>query len=415
MALALLALGTVVPGVAAPAMAEDSVPSVESTAGEWTQFRGSLQNGVGAGGDLAASWPEDGPEVLWRRPLGSGYATVIGDGERIYTSFADGDQEFVGAFSPADGKEIWRYSLGARLSTQFGDGPRATPAVEGGAVYALGSDGVLKAVSADSGEELWSASLMGEVGGSPPQWGISSSPVVDGDLLLVETGGGEGKGITAFDAASGEQRWTALDLRRGYSTPVAVTLGGVRQYIVAPTSAPEVVSLLADGSVHWRTEWESGSIASPVPVGEDGIFVSASNDVGGRLLRISTGEGGAPAVEQVWHTREMKNHFSSSVSLDGFIYGFDGGTFKCIDAADGSRRWAKRGLGKGSLIAAGDHLFVLTDRGKLVLVDATPEGYKAQGEIQLFQDKTWTAPVLVDGVLYLRDHTDLVAIDASAG
>ena len=131
----------------------------------------------------------------------------------------------------------------------------------------------------------------------------------------------------------------------------------------------EIVSLLPDGSVHWTHPWQAGAIAMPVFVPPNRILVSASADVGATLLEVGKGGDGKPAVTEVWTTRQLKNHFSSSVHVDGTIYGFDMGTLRAIDAATGESKWAHRGLGTGSLIAAGGLLYVLSDRGRLVLVE----------------------------------------------
>jgi outer membrane protein assembly factor BamB len=232
---------------------------------------------------------------------------------------------------------------------------------------------------------------------------------------VLEVGAGQGKGVLALDKATGGLRWSARDTPGGYSSPIAVEIDGVHQLVFVHTSGREIVSLLPDGSVHWTHPWQAGAIAMPVFVAPNRILVSASADVGATLLEVGRGGDGKPAVTEVWTTRQLKNHFSSSVHVDGTIYGFDMGTLRAIDAATGESKWAHRGLGTGSLIAAEGLLYVLSDRGRLVLVEATPEQYRELGSAQVFETRSWTAPALADGRLYLRDHAELVCVEVGHG
>ena len=248
-----------------------------------------------------------------------------------------------------------------------------------------------------------------------PMRGFCPSPMVEGDLVVLEVGAGPGKGVLALDQATGAVRWSARDTPGGYSSPIAVTIDGVHQLVFVHTAGREIVALLPDGTVHWTHPWEPGAIAMPVFVPPNRILVSASADVGALMLEVGRGEDGKPRVAEVWRSRLLKNHFSSSVHVDGYIYGFDMGTLRCLDAATGESKWAHRGLGVGSLIAADGLLFVLGDRGRLVLVEATPEQYRELGSLQVFDSRTWTAPSLADGRLYLRDHEELVCVEVGHG
>ena len=388
--------------------------AAEGPGADWPSFRGPERSGLAGPSGLRAPWPEAGLQPLWSRPLGEGYSAVSVAEGRLYTLYAEGEKEYLVSLDPADGHTLWQVELGQKVQTEFGNGPRSTPAVAGDTVYAVGSDLVLRAVATADGKERWRVDLGKEFGAQPPRWGFATSPLVDGDLVLLEVGGGEGKGIAALDAATGKTRWTALNSRTSYGSPIAVTLGGVRQYITAPSGAPQVVGLSTTGEVLWSHEWSSGTIAMPLLVDGDKVFVSASEDVGGMLFQVRQVEGKF-TTEELWRNREMKNHFSSTLVYGGYLYGFDGATLKCLDAATGERKWVKRGFGKGSLIAADDHLLVLTDRGQLVLVEATPEEYRQAGSFPVLEDKTWTAPVLAAGKLYLRDHAKLVCFDVTAG
>lgn len=403
-ALTVAAALTAALGFAGAGAGDDSLPR------DWPQFRGPHRDGVAAQGPTG--WTEPGPRQLWRVPLGEGYSAVSVAGDAVYTMFADAENEYLAAFDRATGETRWRVRLAKRLDSMMGNGPRSTPTVAGDRVYALGGSGDLVAVGATDGKELWRHNLPERFGSRAPQWGFATAPLVDGDLLVIEVGGTDGA-FAGLDRETGALRWQSYERGGGYSSPIVMNIGGVKQYVFVPTAADKLVSLLPDGTVHWTHDWHAGTIAMPVAVGDDAIFVSASNDIGGMLVRIREGAEG-PVVEEVWRNREMKNHFSSSVAREGFLYGFDGGTLKCVDAATGERRWVKRGLGKGSLIAAGDRLVILSDGGKLVLAEATPEEYRELASAQVLAGKTWTAPVLAGSQLFLRDQTDMAAYDLNA-
>jgi outer membrane protein assembly factor BamB len=351
--------------------------------------------------------------VAWRKPLGEGFSGVAVAGGRLFTLFAGETEEFAVRLDPATGAEVWRTPVGPRFDEALGDGPRSTPTVDGERVFVLASTGRLAALHAGDGRKLWEVDAQAALGAPMPMRGFACSPLVDGDLLLVELGVREGKALVAFDKASGEVRWAARDTPAGYSSPIAVTLDGVRQYVFVNTSGREVVALRADGSVWWTHPWPPGAIAMPVFVPPNRILVSASADIGAALLAVTTVDG-APRVEEVWRNRLLKNHFGSSLYRDGYLYGFDNGTLKCLDAATGEQKWAVRGLGKGSLITADGLLLVLSDRGTLVLAEATPEAYRELGRAQVLTGKSWTAPTLAGGRLYLRDEKEIVCLEVAS-
>ncbi|MCB1054088.1 MAG: PQQ-like beta-propeller repeat protein [Acidobacteria bacterium] len=391
-------------GAAGPLAADDSVPK------DWPQFRGPHRDGIVAEGPTG--WGDAGPKELWRVPLGEGYSAVSVAGDAVFTLYADADSEQLAAFDRTSGAKRWSVRLSPRLDTAMGNGPRSTPTVADGRVFALSGTGVLVAVTAADGKELWRHDLVARFGSRPPQWGFASAPLIDGDLLLIEVGGTDGA-FAGLDPATGEVRWQSYERGGGYSSPIVMTIGGVKQYVFVPTAADQLVSLLPDGTVHWTHEWHAGTIAMPVAVGEDAVFVSASNDIGGMLVRIAEGKDG-PVVEEIWRNREMKNHFSSSVAYQGFLYGFDGGTLKCVDALTGERRWVQRGLGKGSLIIAGNRLLILGDRGQLVLAELRSDEYREIARAQVLDGKTWTAPVLAGSQLFVRNQSEMAAFDLGA-
>lgn len=392
------------------ARAAGADPSTGTTETDWPQFRGPQQNGVSAEKGLLRSWPESGPKILWKKPIGNGFSMVTAVGDALYTMAVEGESEMAYRLRASDGEVVWRVAIGPVFPEVFGDGPRATPTVEGGVVYALSAAGRLHALEMKDGTRRWELDLVKELGSSTPDRGFASSPLVDGDLLLLEAGGKEGKAVVALDKKTGKVRWSALTGEAGYTTPLAVTIDGVRQYVFLRSAGGDLVSLLPDGKVHWQYSWRAGAIASPLFLPPNRIFASATDDIGAVLLEIGKADGKA-TVREVWKNRLMKNHFSSSVLYEGHIYGFDNASLKCIVAETGEQKWVQRGYGKGSLIAADGLLYILSDQGQLILAEATPAGFHEKGKVQVLEGRTWTAPVLSHGRLYLRNDKEMIVID----
>jgi outer membrane protein assembly factor BamB len=378
---------------------------------DWPQFRGMDRDGVSAETGLVRNWPVEGPRVLWRRPIGEGYSGVSVVGGRLYTMDSDATSEYVLALETGTGKEIWRAPAGPKLIDDMGNGPRTTPTLDGGMVYAMGSHGRLLALKAADGSKVWEVDLPQAFGAKRPTWGYSGSPLIDGDLLILEVGGEENRGVVAFEKATGKVRWGALDGDAAYSSPVVITIGGVKQYVVPRRAGPQTVSLTPDGAVHWTHPAPFSVIASALFVPPDRVYVSGGDDAGAVLIRIRS-EGGRAVVEELWKTRAMKNHFNNAVLVGDHLYGFDNATFKCLSVATGEPTWAQRGLGKGSLLVAdGNLLVVLSDKGTLLLVEAAPNSYRELARFQAMEGKAWTAPALADGRLYLRDQDEIVALE----
>ncbi|HKQ63097.1 MAG TPA: PQQ-binding-like beta-propeller repeat protein [Candidatus Polarisedimenticolaceae bacterium] len=383
-----------------------------AVAADWPQFRGLQRDGRSAESGLDRSWTDGAPKVLWRQSLGDGFSGIAVAGDRLYTMFADDKQELAAAYRRGSGEQLWRVVVGDRFADEFGDGPRSTPTLAGDRLFVLGSKGRLMALEAASGKALWQVELSERFGSKVPRWGFSGSPLVDGDQVVLEVGGGEGKRIAALDAASGQTRWTALDGGAGYSSPLLAKFQETRQYVFV--SGQQILGLGTDGKPLWNFPWQYGGIAIPVLVGGDRVFVSSSDDAGAVLVRVQR-EAEAWTAEQVWTSPNMKNSFNASVVVGQGIYGFDNATLRCLSVDSGAPSWAKRGYGKGSLIAVDGLLIVLGDQGQLALATATPAGYEEQGTLRAFTDKSWTSPTLADGRLYLRNQRELLCIDLRGG
>ena len=389
--------------------------AAEAGAADWPQFRGPNRDGISPETAVLKSWPGSGPRVLWKIPLGEGFSQVTAVNNRLYVFYGSGSDEVAAALDAATGKQLWRVRVDRKFMSDQGNGPRSTPTVDGDLVYVLSAAGKLAALKAANGQTAWQHDLKAEYGATAPDWGISTSPLVEGNLLIVNVGGSNNRSVMAFDKKTGKPVWSSLGDGAGYSAPIAITVGGVRQIIVFTAGA--VVSISPkDGKQYWRVPWRTDwdvNAATPIFFPPDKLFISSGYDTGAALFQIKAAGNQASATE-IWRNRGMKNQFSSSILHQGVLYGFDNATFKAIDAATGAERWKQRGLGHGSLILAGGNLIVFSESGTLALLEATPKEFKQLGAIRVLEGKCWTAPTLANGRLYLRNEEHLIALDWNA-
>lgn len=385
-------------------------------ASDWPQYRGPNRDGRSSETDLLKSWPDSGPEVLWRSTLGSGYSGMAVVDDRVFTMFGDQGDEYAAAFDAATGEELWRFKMGSNLRNDQGNGPRATPTVDGDLVFVMGARSKLYALEVATGELRWGMNLEKELGAKVPEWGTATSPLIEGQYLIVDVAGRTDHGVVAFDKETGEIAWHAGSHRSAYSSPIAVTIAGERQIVLFVAEGLRGISA-RDGQRLWSSPWTTDydvNAATPVFIPRNGIFISSGYDTGAALVQVLK-EGDKFTVHQVWRNRVMKNQFNSSVLVGAYLYGFDMGTLKCIDALTGEEKWrARGGFSKGSLLYADGHLLVMGGSGNLGLVEATPEGFRSQSRVKILEGKTWTMPSLADGVLYARNFEEMVALRVAA-
>ncbi|MBW3597533.1 MAG: PQQ-like beta-propeller repeat protein [Planctomycetes bacterium] len=386
--------------------------SAASETGAWPQWRGPNRDGVSRETGLLTDWPEKGPNVLWRAASGAGYSGLAVAEGRLYTLLQDGNREAVVCWSAETGEELWRFVYPAKFVSDQGSGPRSTPTLDAGRVYTVGATGILHCLDAAAGEKIWRRDLIQELGGRIPTWGVSFSPLVDGELVLTHPGGPAGASLAAFDKYTGELRWKALNDRPGYASPVVTTAAGVRQVLFFTAEA--LVSVAPkDGRLYWRYPWSTlmdCNIATPV-VAEDYVFISSGYDRGCALLKVVRKEGDALEVQPVYEHDQMRNHFGASVLYQGHLYGFDETQLACMDFRTGEVKWRAKGFRKGSLLVADGRLIILGENGKLALAEATPADYREQASLRISRRRCWTAPTLAGGKLYLRDEQQILCLD----
>jgi outer membrane protein assembly factor BamB len=240
---------------------------------------------------------------------------------------------------------------------------------------------------------------------------MSASPLVVDNTVVVLPGGGNGRSVVAYDRQSGKPVWGALDDGAAYSSPMVVTLAGVRQILTF--TATRLVGLSPEnGTLLWEWPWETVNQASqPLIAGPDRVFISAGSDMDAAMLQLTTGADGHFTVRELWRTNRMNNNFSSSVLHDGFIYGLDGSILACVDASSGELKWKGGRYGSGQLILASGHLIVVTEQGELALVRAEPTAHQEITRFPAIEGKTWNHPAMGDGILLVRNIEEMAAFN----
>jgi outer membrane protein assembly factor BamB len=390
-----------------------SAPTAPSAPGDWPQWRGPNRDGISTETGLLTTWPPTGPRVLWKVAGGPGHSSfAVADG-RVCTLFQDGAAEVILCLDAASGKELWRHRSPGQFFEQYaGTGPHATPAIVDGRVYTVGATGMFHCLDAASGKVLWSHDLLQKFQAPAPDYGVSFSPLVEGDLVFTMPGGPAGGAIAAFDRRDGRLVWKALNDQPGYSSPVAATIGGKRQ-IVFLTGESLVGVGPEDGRLLWQYPWITHAhcnIATPIVVGSY-VFVSSGYGKGCALLEITANATGAFAARPVYQHNRMRNHFSTCVLYNDHFYGFDEAYLVCMELRTGKVLWKQRGFQKGSLLVADGRLIVLGENGVLALAEAGPEQYREQATCTISQSKCWAMPVLTQGKLYVRDQENIMCLD----
>src|SRR5215472_17401110 len=292
------------------------------TAADWPQWRGPERDGLSRETGLLDTWPAGGPPQIWKtQGLGQGYAAFAIARGRLFTEGQRGDHQFVLALDAATGKRLWETPTGFAFSQDRGDGPRGTPTVDGERLFAMAGEGTLVSLDPQTGRVFWRMNVIEKFGGRAPHWGVSESPLVDGGNLIV-TPGGRGAAIVALDKKTGNVVWQSQSDSAGYSSAISAEVGGVRQIIVF--TGDGVVGLRADnGALLWKYDRVSNRTANiATPIFQNGlVFVSSAYGTGCALLRL-TAEGGTVKASEVYFSKEMQNHYSTSVVVDGNVYGF---------------------------------------------------------------------------------------------
>jgi outer membrane protein assembly factor BamB len=392
-----------------------STPTAAKTVAHWPGFRGPARDGIVRGVQLATDWSRSPPVELWRRPIGPGWSSFAVGGDLLYTQEQRGDDEVVACYSVTTGQPVWRHRDAARFwESNAGAGPRATPTLRNGHVYTFGATGIVNALVAADGAVVWSRNAAADTGVKVPGWGFASSPLVVDDVVIVATAGR----LVAYDRATGQPRWLGPAGGGGYSSPHLVTLGGVKQVLLL-NGAGAISVAPATGTLLWTYPWQSDGIVQPALTADGDVLIGTGSGLGGagigvRRIAVAQGPGGWTALER-WTSVGLKPYFNDFVVHQGHAFGFDGSILACIDLADGQRKWRGGRYGHGQLILLPeqDLLLVMSEKGELALVAASPDQFRELARFPALEGKTWNHPVLVGDVLLARNDQEMVAFRLS--
>lgn len=400
---------------------------------------------------ILTKFPNEGLKVLWRTPIKAGYAgPAVADGRVFILDYAETQRprgvERALALDEKTGKILWTQEWPADYrGISWPTGPRATPTVDGDRVYVAGADGKLFCLNVKTGEILWQKDYAKDYGADHLKWafdwGFSSSPLVDGNRLICLVGGVPDAKVVAFDKMTGKEIWRALSSETdlGVAQPVIVTAGGTRQLIIWYPGA--VASLdPVTGKRYWEQPYKVGgsmTVAIPVQYGSD-LFFTTFYD-GPLMLRLDDKK---PAATVLWkgksdseiQTEGLHAVITTPVIIGDFIYGICSyGQFRCLKAATGARVWETQAVTKerarwssGVIVRNGDRLFINNDRGELIIVQPSSEGYQEVSRTQMIKPTSppqnrralvnvnWMYPAYANRHIYARNDEEIICASLAA-
>jgi outer membrane protein assembly factor BamB len=415
------------------ALAAILVSSASASAADWPQWGGPDRNFAVGGVPLAESWPEDGPPRIWHQKLGVGYSGIVVSDGKLYTMYRDDINvgvEYTVALDAATGATLWRHENPAPLAPPpadppdarwGGQGPNSTPLLVGGRLYTIGSKALMLCFQKDTGKVLWRRDLAADFGAAMREndnnTGFCASPLAYKNMVIVPIGrkpsddAGEDRSLVALDQESGNVVWNSQRFTTGAASPIVVTLDGHDQLVLQVSH--EVIGVNPkDGALAWRypipeVEWP---VVSPVWTEGDLVLVKGREEA--HMIRLVR-NGDSTQPEALWSSRKIRCAIGTPVPLGQHLYGSTDLLLLGFEAQTGKRLWVKRQFPSASVLAAGDKLIILDQDGRLTLATPTPEDLVVHAQAQVAERYSLTAPVLVDGTLYLRDRKHIMALDLS--
>ena len=405
---------------------------------DWPQFLGPRRNMVSAETGLLKKLPADGPNLVWELSKGTGYSSPTIAGGKLLYMHRLANREKVECLHPETGQAYWSFDYPTDFSDRYGynNGPRASAAIDGDHAYSYGAQGKLHCLRLQDGALLWKRDIAAEFDVPQDFFGTASTPLVDGDQLVVNVGAPGGPCVVAFHKMSGKVLWGAgKEWGPSYASPVAADIHGRRKHFVfaGGESRPPTGGLLMvdaetgklDASFPWRSRsYESVNAATPVVVGNE-VLISATYRTGAALLRVRPDF----TFEKAWESSELDLHWTTAIEEDGCFYAFAGrnepdAVLRCVERESGRTVWSevlewdetvemngqKRSISaspfRGSLLRVDGRWLALGEFGHLLWLDLSPEGVKIDSRTSLFfARETWSPPVVSRGLLYVSQNT----------
>jgi len=389
-------------------------------AADWPQFLGPTRNGISPETNLATAWPADGPVTRWKKDVGAGFAGPAVAGGKLFLFQRRGDKEIVDCLDAKTGGGLWHFDYPTGYQDDFGfdDGPRGTPAVADGKVYTMGAEGFVHCLEVKDGKEVWNVDCKQRFQCAKGFFGMACSPLVEGGMVILNIGGGDGAGIIALDRSTGALRWKSGSDEAGYSSPVAASMDGARYALVftrAGLSGLNPTTGARCFDFPWRSR-EDASVNAATPIVEGNlIFLTASYGTGAVLLRVDHG-----GLEKVWSGGDaLSCHYATPVLRDGFLYGIDGRadpgmqprpSLRCVELKTGKVRWSEDDFGAATVTLADGQLFILTENGELIRAPVNPKAFHVAARAQILPLGVRAFPALADGCLFARSKDKLICV-----
>ncbi len=396
----------------------------------WRQWGGPSRNFVVDAAPLADAWPEGGPTIVWRRPLGDGHSSILVEDGQVYTMYrpasAGGGQwaaeEVVIALDEATGKTAWEHRYPARpLAFRFGAGPYSTPLIVGDRLFSLGTNNQLHALDKKTGAVLWFHDLVKAFGAQETlirpavKVGMSASPLAFGDTVIVPAGG-PGQSVMAFRQDTGEVVWKSGDFNVSQASPILIEVNGETQLVVF--GGLDVNGLdPATGRLLWSHPHDtSGDMNISTPLWTEGnlLFVSSAYNGGSRMIRLNR-EDDLTRPEERWFTNQLRLHIGNALRIDNAIIGSNGdfgpSFITALDVSTGERLWQDRSFARAQFLHVADKLIVLDEDGTLGLARASRTGFEVLARAEILHNLAWTIPTLVGSSVYARDRREMVKVD----
>jgi outer membrane protein assembly factor BamB len=378
-------------------------------------WRGPGRTGVYDEKNLLEEWPDSGPTVLWRANVPKAYSSVtVADG-RLYTTAMEGSDGYVYCFDAAKGKQLWKQKFGSSWTKRSFSGPRSTPTVAHGLVFVVSTHGRVVALDAEKGTVKWAVDMPKVFGGQQIKWGVSESPLVVDDKLIV-TPGGTRASIVALDAKTGAVEWKTPPVRgkggaqrSAYCSPALIE-HNKRKLIVTHLSDSVVAVDAKSGKGLWSYAFRNRhAVHANTPQYHDGmVIVAGGYRHGAAGLKLSAD---GSKYKRAWTNKDLATQHGGLVLVDGYVYGTNDRALVCVDAKTGKTQWTDRSIPKGSVVYADGKLIFHTERGRVGLAKVSPKGCQVVSTFGRRVRETWSHPVIAKGRLYVRQGDALSCYD----